>query len=260
MKKILERTYFILLIAASISVFVPQIFAQNLITIPGQFSGVAGTGQKIKVQATKAGKYLFQIKTRHAESGKDSIAVVSKIMNFLKISLKNSDGNLIGSNFYKNKDKRTNTNYGDYFVVNIDKPQTLTFEIQPLLPQAKNLGFQIIADYTAPPVMVMGMELSNFLAMIATVVLLTGMLLFYRIIIKPLRGMNVQQVMERGEALRAAREAGKESIAQLKSTMPDNSSGADSGQDTASVFCGKCGLPRESGADFCGECGTRFED
>ncbi len=260
MKKILERICIISLIAASIAVFTPQSFAQNLIIIPGKFSGVVGTGQEIKVQATKAGKYLFQLKTRPGESGKDSIAVVSRIMSFLKISLKNSDGKLIGSNFYKNKDKRTNTNYGDYFVVNIDKPQTLTFEIQPLLPQFKNIGFQIIADYTAPPVMVMGMELSNFLAMIATVVLFTGMFLFYRIIIRPLKGMNVQQIMARGEALRAAREEGNESVAELKNSMTENFSSADKTQETTPVFCEKCGLPRESGADFCGECGTSFED
>lgn len=226
--------------------------AQTIKKIPGTFSGRVGNGQKFDLQATKAGKYLFEFKRQKAEKSQGFVSVSAKFQNNVKIVLRTPEGSVLGSNYYPGNESKPEPHYSDYFSVEVNRPQKLILEISPLSPDAQAQSFYIVSDYISPRTMIVGMELSNFLAMIATAVLLLGMWLFYRFIIKPLKGMNVQEIMEKGEALRAARQ---------KSEAGTGASG-ESSKSTAETasFCGKCGLPREPGADFCGECGTRFED
>lgn len=230
--------------------------AQAIKKIPGTFSGQVGTGQKYELQAAKVGKYLFEFKRQKAEKKQGFVSVSPKFQNNVKIELRAADGSVLGSNFYPGNESKPEPHYSDYFSVELSRPQKLVLEISPLSPDAQAQSFYIVTDFIAPRTMIMGMELSNFLAMIATFVLLAGMWLFYRFIIKPLKGMNVQEIMEKGEALRAARQKGE---AGTTGVSGESAKSAKSTPETAS-FCGKCGLPREPGADFCGECGTRFED
>ncbi len=213
--------------------------------IPGQFFGHVEKGLQHELQATRAGKYLFQYRRHNAEKKPATVFKSTTFANDVKIVLRNSAGTELATNYYPAEKRHPIPHYSDYFAVDLQEPQLLLLELSPLSAEATAQSFSLAVDFTAFPTMVMGMELSKFLSMVFSIVFLIGTFFFCRYAIKLLKGMNVQEVVEKGEKLRAARRQAAASPGDLTE---------------APSFCGKCGLPREAGADFCGECGARFED
>ncbi|MEW6708394.1 MAG: zinc ribbon domain-containing protein [Candidatus Riflebacteria bacterium] len=215
--------------------------------MPGRITGIVGESASFILKMDKAGRYLFNYRKSSGEATKGFVSVSPKFQNDVKIELFDAAGKKIVDNHYpEDRENGRKAYYGDYFSITLPGPGDFKLNFSPLSQAARATTFSLSVDFVPPPTMIAGMTLENFLAMIGTVLLLLGMLIFYRLIIKPMAGLNVAQVMQRGEELRQAR---KEAEGQVVAAATKETSD----------FCPVCGLPREPGATFCGECGAKVE-
>lgn len=231
---------------AILFLFLSQIVsAEQVYRVPGRITGIVGESSSFVLKVEKTGRYLFNYRKSSSEARQGYASVSSKFQNDVKIELFDGAGRKIADNHYpEDRENERKAYYGDFFSITLKEPGDLKLNFSPLSQAARATTFSLTVDYVPPPTIIAGLTLDNFLAMVATFVLLFGMLIFYRLIIKPMAGLNVAQVMQRGEELRQARKEAEGQVLVAATTE-------------TSDFCPVCGLPREPGATFCGECGAK---
>lgn len=263
--KRIDRCVFLMFLAVGFAL--PGLFAQGEIQIPGIFKGNIGTGKSFNLQVQKEGKYELEIKNPDRKIGKDNIVTGLDYKNELKMMILNSDGKVVGHNYYEEsgrlKDAPGNdgSEYLDRFSFSIQATGSYSLNIEPLRERAMNKNFvaKIRFKSSLSP-KILGMELIQFLYMVGGFVLSLGMIFFYTFIIRPVKNAKTQAMMQQNSETGTNQNQGDmaaENVTEVAAEKVESATQSVS-ETSNDAFCGKCGSPREADADFCGKCGKGF--